>query len=209
MEARGTFVHTQTHSFANTCRSSATALSGQIGLRLILWNLFFTGPFSITKENTTKQPITSTATCQHVIPSDTVLVLKLSLCNTPPESWKSIKTLSKNTSGPRSFWTQNKSRTVTKTSPGWRGWPRQSARICSGLATSQQMYRISYVAWHHSPDLTMLWSFWGDSEISRILPALEVFHRALDQQLSPGIGQVSKHVRATFDHLQNSHSVQK
>ncbi|MEQ2289100.1 hypothetical protein AMECASPLE_029609 [Ameca splendens] len=27
-----------------------------------------------------------------------------------------------------------------------------------------------------------------NSEISRILPALEVFHRALDQQLSPGIG---------------------
>uniref|UniRef100_A0A8C4HNY1 phosphatidylinositol-3,4,5-trisphosphate 5-phosphatase n=1 Tax=Dicentrarchus labrax TaxID=13489 RepID=A0A8C4HNY1_DICLA len=33
-----------------------------------------------------------------------------------------------------------------------------------------------------------------NSEISRILPALEVFHRVLDQQLSPGIGQFSKQV---------------
>ncbi|XP_032382090.1 phosphatidylinositol 3,4,5-trisphosphate 5-phosphatase 1 isoform X1 [Etheostoma spectabile] len=33
-----------------------------------------------------------------------------------------------------------------------------------------------------------------NSEISRILPALEVFHRALDQQLSPGIGQFSKQI---------------
>ncbi|XP_035509815.1 phosphatidylinositol 3,4,5-trisphosphate 5-phosphatase 1 isoform X1 [Morone saxatilis] len=31
-----------------------------------------------------------------------------------------------------------------------------------------------------------------NSEISRILPALEVFHRVLDQQLSPGIGQFTK-----------------
>ncbi|KAL6108524.1 inpp5d [Pungitius sinensis] len=31
-----------------------------------------------------------------------------------------------------------------------------------------------------------------NSEISRILPVLEVFHRALDQQLSPGIGQIPK-----------------
>ncbi|XP_077963753.1 phosphatidylinositol 3,4,5-trisphosphate 5-phosphatase 1 isoform X2 [Gasterosteus aculeatus] len=31
-----------------------------------------------------------------------------------------------------------------------------------------------------------------NSEISRILPVLEVFHRALDQQLSPGIGQTPK-----------------
>ncbi|KAI3369061.1 hypothetical protein L3Q82_026030, partial [Scortum barcoo] len=35
-----------------------------------------------------------------------------------------------------------------------------------------------------------------NSEISRVLPALEVFHRALDQQLSPGIGQVSKQISA-------------
>uniref|UniRef100_A0A8C9Y0V2 phosphatidylinositol-3,4,5-trisphosphate 5-phosphatase n=1 Tax=Sander lucioperca TaxID=283035 RepID=A0A8C9Y0V2_SANLU len=33
-----------------------------------------------------------------------------------------------------------------------------------------------------------------NSEISRILPALEVFHRALDQQLSPGIAQFSKQI---------------
>uniref|UniRef100_A0A8C2X981 phosphatidylinositol-3,4,5-trisphosphate 5-phosphatase n=1 Tax=Cyclopterus lumpus TaxID=8103 RepID=A0A8C2X981_CYCLU len=33
-----------------------------------------------------------------------------------------------------------------------------------------------------------------NSEISRILPILEVFHRALDQQLSPGIGQSPKQV---------------
>ncbi|XP_042339626.1 phosphatidylinositol 3,4,5-trisphosphate 5-phosphatase 1 [Plectropomus leopardus] len=33
-----------------------------------------------------------------------------------------------------------------------------------------------------------------NSEISRILPVLEVFHRALDQQLSPGIGQFPKHI---------------
>ncbi|KAM9385055.1 phosphatidylinositol 3,4,5-trisphosphate 5-phosphatase 1 [Pholidichthys leucotaenia] len=31
-----------------------------------------------------------------------------------------------------------------------------------------------------------------NSEISRILPSLEVFHRTLDQQLSPGFGQFSK-----------------
>ncbi|XP_036970931.1 phosphatidylinositol 3,4,5-trisphosphate 5-phosphatase 1 [Acanthopagrus latus] len=35
-----------------------------------------------------------------------------------------------------------------------------------------------------------------NSEISRVLPALEVFHRTLDQQLSPGIGQHSKRVSA-------------
>ncbi|XP_008275758.1 phosphatidylinositol 3,4,5-trisphosphate 5-phosphatase 1 isoform X1 [Stegastes partitus] len=33
-----------------------------------------------------------------------------------------------------------------------------------------------------------------NSEISHILPALEVFHRALDQQLSPGIGHVPKQI---------------
>uniref|UniRef100_A0A8C9Y0W4 phosphatidylinositol-3,4,5-trisphosphate 5-phosphatase n=1 Tax=Sander lucioperca TaxID=283035 RepID=A0A8C9Y0W4_SANLU len=38
-----------------------------------------------------------------------------------------------------------------------------------------------------------------NSEISRILPALEVFHRALDQQLSPGIAQFSKQVGCTLD----------
>ncbi|XP_042273547.1 phosphatidylinositol 3,4,5-trisphosphate 5-phosphatase 1 [Thunnus maccoyii] len=35
-----------------------------------------------------------------------------------------------------------------------------------------------------------------NSEISRILPALEVFHRALDQQLSPGIGHFPKQMCA-------------
>ncbi|KAG8003514.1 Phosphatidylinositol 3 [Nibea albiflora] len=35
-----------------------------------------------------------------------------------------------------------------------------------------------------------------NSEISRVLPALEVFHRALDQQLSPGIGPFSKQMSA-------------
>ncbi|XP_044054159.1 phosphatidylinositol 3,4,5-trisphosphate 5-phosphatase 1 isoform X2 [Siniperca chuatsi] len=35
-----------------------------------------------------------------------------------------------------------------------------------------------------------------NSEISRILPALEVFHRALDQQLSPGIGQFPNQISA-------------
>ncbi|XP_041647528.1 phosphatidylinositol 3,4,5-trisphosphate 5-phosphatase 1 isoform X2 [Cheilinus undulatus] len=35
-----------------------------------------------------------------------------------------------------------------------------------------------------------------NSEISRILPVLEVFHRVLDQQLSPGIGHFSKHMSA-------------
>lgn len=35
-----------------------------------------------------------------------------------------------------------------------------------------------------------------NSEISRVLPALEVFHRTLDQQLSPGIGQFAKRVSA-------------
>uniref|UniRef100_A0A665U1B4 phosphatidylinositol-3,4,5-trisphosphate 5-phosphatase n=1 Tax=Echeneis naucrates TaxID=173247 RepID=A0A665U1B4_ECHNA len=33
-----------------------------------------------------------------------------------------------------------------------------------------------------------------NSEIFHILPALEIFHKALDQQLSPGIGQYPKHV---------------
>uniref|UniRef100_A0A3P9JHT3 phosphatidylinositol-3,4,5-trisphosphate 5-phosphatase n=1 Tax=Oryzias latipes TaxID=8090 RepID=A0A3P9JHT3_ORYLA len=33
-----------------------------------------------------------------------------------------------------------------------------------------------------------------NSEISRVLPALEIFHRALDQQLSPGPGSFSKQV---------------
>nr|XP_046248316.1 phosphatidylinositol 3,4,5-trisphosphate 5-phosphatase 1 [Scatophagus argus] len=33
-----------------------------------------------------------------------------------------------------------------------------------------------------------------NSEISRILPALEVFHRVVDQQLSPGIGQFPKQI---------------
>uniref|UniRef100_A0A8C2X163 phosphatidylinositol-3,4,5-trisphosphate 5-phosphatase n=1 Tax=Cyclopterus lumpus TaxID=8103 RepID=A0A8C2X163_CYCLU len=37
-----------------------------------------------------------------------------------------------------------------------------------------------------------------NSEISRILPILEVFHRALDQQLSPGIGQSPKQVGGSF-----------
>uniref|UniRef100_A0A8D0CWD2 Inositol polyphosphate-5-phosphatase D n=1 Tax=Sander lucioperca TaxID=283035 RepID=A0A8D0CWD2_SANLU len=40
-----------------------------------------------------------------------------------------------------------------------------------------------------------------NSEISRILPALEVFHRALDQQLSPGIAQFSKQVGCTLEPL--------
>ncbi|XP_076583362.1 phosphatidylinositol 3,4,5-trisphosphate 5-phosphatase 1 [Chaetodon auriga] len=35
-----------------------------------------------------------------------------------------------------------------------------------------------------------------NSEISRILPALDVFHRALDQQLSPGTGQFPKQMSA-------------
>uniref|UniRef100_UPI0037E90BDC phosphatidylinositol 3,4,5-trisphosphate 5-phosphatase 1 n=1 Tax=Semicossyphus pulcher TaxID=241346 RepID=UPI0037E90BDC len=35
-----------------------------------------------------------------------------------------------------------------------------------------------------------------NSEISRILPALDVFHRALDQQLSPGIGHLPKQMSA-------------
>lgn len=35
-----------------------------------------------------------------------------------------------------------------------------------------------------------------NSEISRILPALEVFQRVLDQQLSPGIGHFPKHMSA-------------
>ncbi|XP_073332446.1 phosphatidylinositol 3,4,5-trisphosphate 5-phosphatase 1 [Pagrus major] len=35
-----------------------------------------------------------------------------------------------------------------------------------------------------------------NSEISRVLPALEIFHRTLDQQLSPGIGQFPKRVSA-------------
>ncbi|XP_070688087.1 phosphatidylinositol 3,4,5-trisphosphate 5-phosphatase 1 isoform X2 [Pempheris klunzingeri] len=35
-----------------------------------------------------------------------------------------------------------------------------------------------------------------NSEISRILPALEVFHRALDQQLSPGIGYFPRQMSA-------------
>ncbi|XP_057696431.1 phosphatidylinositol 3,4,5-trisphosphate 5-phosphatase 1 isoform X2 [Corythoichthys intestinalis] len=33
-----------------------------------------------------------------------------------------------------------------------------------------------------------------NSEISRILPTLEIFHRVLDQQLSPGIGMLSKQI---------------
>lgn len=41
-----------------------------------------------------------------------------------------------------------------------------------------------------------------NSEISRILPTLEVFHRALDQQLSPGIGHFPKQVGGTLDPLQ-------
>ncbi|XP_061680806.1 phosphatidylinositol 3,4,5-trisphosphate 5-phosphatase 1 [Syngnathoides biaculeatus] len=39
-----------------------------------------------------------------------------------------------------------------------------------------------------------------NSEISRILPALEVCHRALDQQLSPGIGQLPKQFPADSGH---------
>ncbi|XP_040896967.1 phosphatidylinositol 3,4,5-trisphosphate 5-phosphatase 1 [Toxotes jaculatrix] len=35
-----------------------------------------------------------------------------------------------------------------------------------------------------------------NSEISHILPALEALHKALDQQLSPGIGQYPKHISA-------------
>uniref|UniRef100_G3NI52 phosphatidylinositol-3,4,5-trisphosphate 5-phosphatase n=1 Tax=Gasterosteus aculeatus aculeatus TaxID=481459 RepID=G3NI52_GASAC len=42
-----------------------------------------------------------------------------------------------------------------------------------------------------------------NSEISRILPVLEVFHRALDQQLSPGIGQTPKQVGGSLDPLSN------
>uniref|UniRef100_A0A7N8WXF9 phosphatidylinositol-3,4,5-trisphosphate 5-phosphatase n=1 Tax=Mastacembelus armatus TaxID=205130 RepID=A0A7N8WXF9_9TELE len=38
-----------------------------------------------------------------------------------------------------------------------------------------------------------------NSEISRTLPALEVFHKTLDQQLSPGLGQFPKQVGGTFD----------
>uniref|UniRef100_A0A671UQH0 phosphatidylinositol-3,4,5-trisphosphate 5-phosphatase n=1 Tax=Sparus aurata TaxID=8175 RepID=A0A671UQH0_SPAAU len=40
-----------------------------------------------------------------------------------------------------------------------------------------------------------------NSEISRVLPALEVFHRTLDQQLSPGIGQFAKRVGASLNWL--------
>ena len=47
----------------------------------------------------------------------------------------------------------------------------------------------------------MLWSFLWDSEISHVLPALEAFHKVLDQQLSPGIGQYPKQVGSTTDSL--------
>lgn len=46
----------------------------------------------------------------------------------------------------------------------------------------------------------MRWTFLRGSEISRVMPTLEVFHRTLDQQLSPGIGP--KQVGGTHDPLQ-------
>lgn len=46
----------------------------------------------------------------------------------------------------------------------------------------------------------MRWSFLRGSEISHVMPTLEVFHRTLDQQLSPGIGP--KQVGGTHNPLQ-------
>uniref|UniRef100_A0A4W6DLQ2 phosphatidylinositol-3,4,5-trisphosphate 5-phosphatase n=1 Tax=Lates calcarifer TaxID=8187 RepID=A0A4W6DLQ2_LATCA len=40
-----------------------------------------------------------------------------------------------------------------------------------------------------------------NSEVSHILPVLEIFHKTLDQQLSPGIGQFPKQVGRTLDPL--------
>lgn len=78
------------------------------------------------------------------------------------------------------------------------------------MAICKNLYRYSYQSTEYiiyttmyRADLTMLWPFLWDSEISHILPALEVFHRALDQQLSPGIGQVTKQVGGTLNRLQN------
>ncbi|XP_022615006.1 phosphatidylinositol 3,4,5-trisphosphate 5-phosphatase 1 [Seriola dumerili] len=39
-----------------------------------------------------------------------------------------------------------------------------------------------------------------NSEISHVMPALEVFHKTLDQQLSPGIGQYPRHISADSGH---------
>lgn len=65
----------------------------------------------------------------------------------------------------------------------------------------------------YSADLTVPWPSLRGSEISRVLPTLEVFYRALDQQLSPGTGHIPKQVGASSaftqwpTHTQKTHTV--
>lgn len=59
----------------------------------------------------------------------------------------------------------------------------------------------------HSVYLPILSLFLWASEITRITPMLEIFHRTLDQQLSPGIGP--KQVGGCLSTQQNYHHTQK
>lgn len=78
------------------------------------------------------------------------------------------------------------------------------------MVTSQSnIYLCKYICITICVDLMVPWPFLCGSEISRVLPALEVFYRALDQQLSPGIGHIPKQVGAALHHLRNGQPTQK